>query len=505
MNRFNLAILISFPIAAFLLVYICTLSCNLGVTPDSIFYIEGANSLKSSLGYVTESGKLINHWPPFYSILLACFSFLVKEDVLRIGSLFNSLFCAGFFFLFALILIRRLTSRFSLFILNLFLLFSASLDVFAFFWSEGPFLFLLGAIIYLLIAVETNPSSVVGYGVVGFLCGLLFLTRYAALPFILVVSVYTKYISGENRNLRFVRLGFFFSLLAITASIWIIYTKSFNQEMTSRGMSYHLITGNHLRQFLGTMHLWIIPYVSWNRLLLILCFILMSFILSQQMYCQFVKLIRTTHRFSKMLIALILIYCLFLFVSISFFDYATPLDSRILSPLYFLLLILIAPLLDWLRMVSYKPIRFGFYILLTYFLIGNARSSFSFWSNFKRYGAGYTSVAYRHSKLVNDISKIKHGKILSNRADALKFLSPATKDSVLSLPYKYNSVDGKLNILYSAEFSKVCHAVVNRTAVIAFFYDARMYLPSEVEVKACLPDESYLRFYPDGFIAGVIY
>jgi len=501
MNKFNLAILALFPIAAFLLVYLSTLHYNLGVSPDSVFYIQGANNIKLNLKYVTDDGKLINHWPPFYSILLASFSSLFNKDSFQVGPLFNSVFCSVFFLIFTLILFKRGANRFTVLILNLFLLSSVSLVVFSGYNSEVPFLLMLVVIIYLVINFDGNTVGILTYCLVGLLCGLLVVTRYAALPFSFAILVYLIMISYSKTKQMYFRYALLFLLFFIPLLLWHLYTNSFHEALTSRKLSYHPISKHHIKEFFATIRFCIFPHISISGMLLICALSIGGIWYYKEIYFRLLRFGSEISYFSRFLIAVIFLYLLFLVLSISFFDYATPLDSRILSPLYVILLVLVAPVLDYFGSIRYWPFKFCFYLLLLFLLIGNIRVSRYMWNVVRESGTGYTSASYKDSELIKDLLVLKNVAIFSNKEYALQFLAPASRLLVRSLPTKYHALDGMVNSNYRDGLQKICYSVLNRSGVIAYFYDSPgNFWPSEAEIRDCVKGSAKFKFYSDGFI-----
>ena len=82
---FWISVVVFCGVMAWLVLY-CT-PFGVGLTNDSSAYISGARSLMAHQGYVRIGGdglpRPITHFPPFYSIVLAVVSNIIKQDPLE--------------------------------------------------------------------------------------------------------------------------------------------------------------------------------------------------------------------------------------------------------------------------------------------------------------------------------------------------------------------------------------------------------------------------------------
>ena len=123
------------------------------------------------------------------------------------------------------------------------------------------------------------------------------------------------------------------------------------------------------------------------------------------------------------------------------------------------------------------------------------------WNVVRESGTGYTSASYKDSELIKDLLVLKNVAIFSNKEYALQFLAPASRLLVRSLPTKYHALDGMVNSNYRDGLQKICYSVLNRSGVIAYFYDSPgNFWPSEAEIRDCVKGSAKFKFYSDGFI-----
>ncbi len=102
LNREFLMGVIAF-IASLLFLHIVQ-SNNLGFSQDSMAYWEGAKNIKAGNGYIFDTGEFINHWPPFYSLILAITSYITNTEVIYTGIFLHALLIIGVIFIFNRIL-----------------------------------------------------------------------------------------------------------------------------------------------------------------------------------------------------------------------------------------------------------------------------------------------------------------------------------------------------------------------------------------------------------------
>ncbi|MHA1696286.1 MAG: hypothetical protein ACTSUG_13535 [Candidatus Helarchaeota archaeon] len=487
-------ILLVFSILSFILIITVTQNYNLGMSPDSVSYLEVAKNLQDGKGITGNNGKLVSHWPPFYPLSLVYFSNFVKIDILESARYFSALLFAITFILFNLILKKFNLNFFTEFFLNALLLFSTPLTVFLMMHSEGLFLVLLLAIVYLILFWIKNDKKV--YLIMSaILSGLMILTRYAGIGFIGGIILFLLFFKKNNLKNRIINSVLFSSISFFVFSVWIFYARSFGQAAVDRKFVFHIISFQHIVEMLNTFLQWFFPvFTSY--------FVIFTFILLIIFFgFNKIKYIFLNVNFYNIkllfLITLIISYILFLFVSISFFDVATPLNNRILAPIFPFLLIILSPIFD--RMIGNCSIKK--IIILNILIFGMSYLFVNIYHDMCLKGSGYSGKKWIQSEIIQELQNNNYDEVYTNEHYALRlYLSHEIKKIPMCLfPHTF-----KKNESFDFDFNKLKESIsLGKGALVYFdnihqkyFYPSRDFILNEFE--------NYdIKKFNDGFIIGL--
>ena len=132
---------------------------GVSICVDCVNYMEAANSIKNGLGYSNCAGELMNHFPPFYSILLAATSFISGIDVADIGIVLNICCLCVFLYFSYRVLLYWTQHRAISIVSTLWLLTTPMMFVFNANQTEPFFLAVLSGIVYTLLKPNKNFKS----------------------------------------------------------------------------------------------------------------------------------------------------------------------------------------------------------------------------------------------------------------------------------------------------------------------------------------------------------
>lgn len=461
-------ILKTYAIPAILLLIFCsvfvffTTPYNLGISHDSVFYIEAAENFSAGNGIIDDNGKLVNHWPPVYSIVLGISSLLTGLEVISLGIGLNIfliiLFGILFFFILKELGLNLIVSNLML----LLLLTGLPLTVYRCFWSEGLFFVFLLTTLYLIIswAKKKELNLVL---LAGLISGLFFLTRYAGIGFIGGFSLYILLYKNTLKN-KIKALAAYLVPTIVVFFIWYFYTKSFGQPSINRKFIFHLVEIAKIKAGLLSIFSWFINdvylYFSASLIFIIGVFYIIKIKLN---YDSFKLYFRKHRSIVSLLFTLIAIYPFFLLFSISFFDPTTPLNTRILAPLYPLILIITGVLVNFFFELNYKDIS---YLLIFILVFNSAASSFTVWkSHFKR-GLGYNSKAYQQSDILKVVPQNSDLILFSNETSALRFYS---KSKTKHLPRKFINRQLEKNIKLPERIQELKNLLDKAKGQIVYF------------------------------------
>jgi hypothetical protein len=193
---------------------------------------------------------------------------------------------------------------------------------------------------------------------------------------------------------------------------------------------------------------------------------------------------------------------LFLFISISFFDAATPIDTRILSPVLSIMILGGFSAIWAITQILDKPlVRLAFLLFLFLSLSVKTLDAIHLASIIQKNGLGYTARQWQESESIAFVRSTPNNAIIySNGIDVISFL---TGKQALSLPFKTSSNTQMDNDNFDEEIKSMCTNIVENGALLVYFKNItwRWYLPSQTEIEtACdLPIRKHFR---DGTVYG---
>ncbi|WP_155827870.1 ArnT family glycosyltransferase [Gillisia sp. JM1] len=472
---------------AAILLYFIIQPYNLGFTPDSMDYLEVANSIESGNGITNIKGQIVNHWPPLFSLLLALISKITNSGVIYAGSILQMFLFYAFILFYSLVL-RELKINFKLIIFSGILLVVSQVSInFSYFLSEGLFLVLLLVSFYLFLKWLPDKKFKHLFWS-AFLCGLFFLTRYAGIAFIACYLFFILFFQDGKLNERVRNFLLFLGLIVLVISPWFIYQSAFEENLGGRKLAIHIIPFSKILDFFITVSYWFLG--SALAIFLLICLVVIYVVKIKKSEIQFEVLIKKIYkRYQKAILLsflFILIYPLFLIVSISFYDSYTPMDNRILSPLFIFILLFITFFLQTLKEHRQMLLLNGTILFL---FLSFSSSVFPIYQNHYKNGSGYTKKKWAESQTLNYI-KEKNSDIITytNGIEIGKlhaqqdfYLLPRLSENLLIEKMKEEVSMGEAQIVYLKEVNW------------------RNYLVSENELLEIFKENDVLRF-EDGFI-----
>jgi len=355
---------------------------GLGLIDDAISYIAAARALLSGQGFtriwLATATEAITHWPPFFSFSLATISRIFDIDPYRSARVLNTIVFGANAGILGFFGYKMTRSRLAgIFLSVLFLSNSALLRLHAQVLSEGLYILLsLLAFLAFMRAFEPRPHPSLpsqgegtsplspkeraeGEGgnkwfiLTGFLTALSYLTRYAALSLLATFIVAILVLRPTWRK-RFTSLAFFLLGAMPPIFAWMIRNKLVGGSATNRAVEWHPVTLENTQRGLKAFFSFLIPlqdaqnnwienYTLLGIVLGFLTLALLFWFLSQGIkYFAKPKENNQPEVIPFVTALYIFGYMESLLVSLSFFDAATPLNDRILSPIYVSVLILLA-------------------------------------------------------------------------------------------------------------------------------------------------------------------
>lgn len=444
-----------------------------GVTPDSIAYFGGARSLAEGKGF-SINDKPITHYPPMYSVFLAASS-LVEKDLVQTARFLNATLFGLNVGLVAAVIFFTTGRRFLITILAVIFIMTTTplIEIHIAAGSEPLFIafFLVGTICLSMYFVKPTPSSLIGSP----LCfGLLSITRYVGaffLPLAWIVVFFLSYRRANQRQanrLKDALIWFWISLLPL--GLLMIRNSVTTGSSTGRSLLFHPVSPSIYGFSVFKTLIGFItpaPILSGMKPVFLNIFMVVLAILLIIFFIVFLK--RNVTNFDWLSLdfligALCLLfsvnYLLAIFFSKTFIDASTPVDVRILAPVFLPLVIWVFSTIWVISHTLEKPAVLWLFLLLIVFLLySKIPSSIHSIIEFQHEGYYYTSRKWLESRTIEFVKSVPDDvRIYSNAPDSIRFL--AERESQM-MPYKVDYTTRVKNPRYNIEMEAMCDNVTS--------------------------------------------
>jgi hypothetical protein len=497
---------------------------GVGASPDSVVYIGVARNLLAGRGLTEPFGALVDtpltRYPPLYPALLAAGGPLGLDPLATARWISALLFGVNILFV-GLALATLLPRARWLPVVGALLAASGLplLTMHSMAWSEPLFL-LLNFLSLLALAAYLDQGRPAALVLAGALGGLALLTRYAAFPLVAVgvlgllfmgtawrdPAEATDWSRGFSRFWRrdpaeatdwsrgFSRFwrrdpaeastprgtclsrpacaALFAGLALLPAALWTVRNVAVADTAAARVLAWHPAGKAQLWQALYTVAGWLhVPdrAPDWLRLGLLLA--VAAAAATMIFTVRRGRPERPVASFIKLLVLWIPLYLAFLAASISLLDASTPLDDRILAPLYVATIFLALYAVGELLPLVAHPRRWqaGLAALLLLLVGGSAIKGASWVNDGYRQGIGFSSLAWQRSPLIQQVRLAPPETVIYSNVPEAIYLHADRR--ALPLPRPMNATTQQPNPGYAAELIRMGQmldtqglAVLGRTA-----------------------------------------
>ena len=497
--------LLPFAAAGFLIVRYTT-SGGMGLNPDSTDYIALAESLLKGNGFVYPSIPYTSsadfepqsHFPPIYPLVLAAFG-LAGIHPYAAARLVALLLFPGNILLTGAILYRFTQSRILAALAAYFFLFAPDMIVIHTVAVPEPLFVFLTLFLVLFLALYLESEKIAFLVAASIACSGAILCRYAGIPWLPTGVALLLVDSRFPRGQRIRSTGIFLTLVLLLTSIWFARNWMVAETMTNRSLSYHPITVPQLLEGLRTAGRWFLPklqYLEWKGVAVLAVLAgAVVLVFRKELEDQGLKgLLKISSLYAGA-------YVIFLLISISFAAFGIPLDWRILSPAYALLLLFVIaaiPVISksyitnrWKKLSSSRLLKTASLMLLIGYLAFFARRGIIYSS--LRPAQGYASTAWRNSPVLLAVRQINpQVPIFTNGFDVIYFYTGRLSKSLPARPAPANPAQWEQEIHHFV-------SLASKKGAIVIFFDniPRDFLLSEKELIRTSGFE-LVRSFPDG-------
>jgi hypothetical protein len=346
-------------------------------------------------------------------------------------------------------------------------------------WTE-PLFILLGSLGIVCLAYFIDSPHYKYLVLSGIFIGFAILTRYAGIAYLFTGIAGILVLAKEVYRRRFIHTAIFALIGVLPVLFWAVRNSLTSGTATNRELLFHPITKDNVFQAIDTLSLWVFipsPTSVWLKiagLMVVLLLVIVPMIIvfrhersnpsagepiSNETIPTIIK--------SFMLFAFL--YSSFLIFSISFLDANTPLDQRILSPLYLAIILpffyLVARL--WRAAGTSPASRLVIITLMAVFCLFSVIQGTNRAIDNYRQGIGLNSVSWRNSGTIEQVRILPDNvTIYSNLPHAVYFRAGR---SAYSLPHKFDSVNRRENPNYTVDLATMQRQIENPGGMVVLF------------------------------------
>jgi hypothetical protein len=464
---------------------------GVGIAPDSVSYLEAARNLVAGLGLSTsEDGVLyrpLTRFPPLYPALIAGIARFGVDPLDAARWLAVALLGANVALVGALVARCEPGARWLPAIGAV--LMASSPDMAGIHGSalSEPLFLLLGFSGLLLLSIhleKRQPRQLLGASL---LIALALLTRFVGVALVATGALALLLAPGVRPRRRALGAAAFAGLALLPIAIWTLGNRLGGASAAPRSFAVHPIGGDAMMAAGRTIGNWLLlgtgkAIVPWLvGALLLLCIARWRLAAPARGAAD--------GALPRVLLLFAFVYPALLLVSISFFDASTPLNARILSPLFVaaLVLVLCALRAGFSARRGAVPAILAALLAIA-FTLAHARDT-SQWIRARAAagGTGFGSLTWRESETMRQLKDLPADAVVySNARDAIYLLTgrstrwlPAWADAETRLPRP----------AYAAELAEVSAALRAQGARLVWFDPVgwRWYLPSRAQLEPILP------------------
>lgn len=450
-----------------------------GISPDSIVYLSTARNILAGNGFFTED-RPMTHYPPAYPLLLAA-SRLAGSDALQSARWLHAVLFAINAVLIGILAYvsarKNLIAAISAVIL--FLSHESMLDIHTMAWSEPLFITFSLAAVIVLVFYLSKPRFMMLIAT-GIFLGLALSTRYVGITLLPPMMLGIFLFADRPRKAKIQDSLILLLTGAAPLMAWLIRNFIVADTAANRKFLFHPITLPEIEMLFNTLYDFWFPLNISNgakiAVVLSACILVMGIF----------KRVRNKpeNAAQTILIVFCITYLVFLFFSISFIDAATPLDGRILSPVYVFGTILVISLFQSMSILKESPMIWKSFVVICLIVAGINTNRMASWAALlhNEDGRGYNNSLWRDSQSLGFVRSLPKGVLIySNGPDVIGFI---TERNAKMIPHKISSISRTLNPDFRRDWDLICKDVMLNKAVIIYLYNItwRWYLPVREQV-----------------------
>jgi 4-amino-4-deoxy-L-arabinose transferase-like glycosyltransferase len=407
---------------------------GVGIYVDTLYYVTSARNLLNGIGMgrLTGTGvyKPMTHYPPLYALVLA-FVQVLGFDILD-GARWVSMLAFGLVILLSGWIIWQRTGSAFFSLATAGFVMGSGVLLRTFSWAMSEPLYIVFELSGFLLLVAYFKSSRQGWLVAASLAiGLALLTRYVGFSLVAAFTLALLLNRSIKGARRWMDAGIFLSISLLPSMFWFVRNSLVSGSLANRVVAWHPAGEEKISSLVKAVLSWgLVPQrLVINREILAFSLIVLGLVI-----ISLVWLIRTwpkrrcapAQEFT--LILSCWAYLGLLAVSLNWIDATTPLDNRILMPVYLTILLLlgIGMALLWQRPGFFsRLVAVGMLFWFSYYTLTRLDGAVQ---DLARDGQDYASLKWKNSPTIQFVREQDPPLVYTNDVTAIYFL--AGKDSV---------------------------------------------------------------------------
>jgi hypothetical protein len=489
-----------------------TLYPHVGFDADSVTYIGVGRNIAHGHGITypfKDPGTRMTDFPPGYPLLLGAAD-AIGLPIIGFAHVFQALllgvagaFAAG------LVWVASRSRSFTAVAFVLVVAAPSFLEVFSTVYTEPLAIVLELAALLLLASYVRDPDRRVGWLVGASVCAALSpVVRWAGVSVIATGVLVLLVASGGERRERWRRAAVWGGLTLVPTLVAVVANRGGGGSGTSRSFAWHPIGWSYVHDGFDAVASWFLPRQVHDRWLFGAVIVLGALVATAWCAVRLGRegVRRAGERAGPAVVVpwlFVLVYTATIVASISVFDAATPLDTRILAPLYAALVpAALGAVAGWWhaperRDEATRAVAFALVVVVA--LVGFRALTTATGS--QDYRLGYATTHWHRSPLMRDIEALPPGTLVVTNAPEAVYLQ--TGRAARALPGKYSSTSLRTDVQYPAKLAALLQQVQRDGGVLAMFDEVhgRPWLAKAPELES-EPDVSVLARAHDGVLLG---
>jgi hypothetical protein len=463
---------------------------GIGTSPDSVHYIMAARQVVGLPAAVGNDGvtaaSALAHYPPLYPLLLASGGFLDIDPLdtarwLSAGFLALNVFLVGYIVCGA----SRNAPWLGIFGSVVMIASLPVLAAHATALSEPVFLLLALAGLH-LVAVHIERPTRTRLLAAAVVLGLALLARYAGAACVIAGGLAVLVLGSRPLAERLRNALLFGVISALPMLAWMLRGAGAGARPMGREIAFHPVGRAHVWQALYTASDWLLV-PRWTPgvvRLAALGLLIAGMVL--------IVVRRRAEQPVPTIVAVLIIfigtYTAFLAMSISFFDANTPLDDRILLPVFTAGLMIVLHVSDcvWLAVRRKPAFTMAAATLTVVFVLAHGSRSLDVMAVSYAEGWGFTSTDWKESPTVARVKTLPEGTLIYTNLPEVLYLH--TGRTPRSIPRQRYLMTGQPNREFSSQLAAVNRELRTQCGVVVYFRTRpeQKSIPGEQQLRARL-------------------